>query len=253
MASIKQTLSIYLQPAFLLCVAVLGIGAAAVDKLNVKKVPVPLKKSLDLLDESKLGGYKVISKQKIENEDVVNVLGTRDYIQWVLEDSEASSDSAVRKCSVLITYYSLADQVPHVPEECYTGSGYQVLASKGVTFDVAMGPGGADVKKIKGRYLVFAGTDSRNWWGDTRFLVSYVFNVDGVYADSREKVRLELNKHVLLSHGYFSKVEWKFFNTRSGQTIYPNEAQSLEASRRFLSVLLPVLESDHWPDWPIVD
>jgi len=116
MASIKQTLSTYLQPAFLLCVAVLGNGATAVGRLNVKKVSVPLKKSLRLLDESKLGSYKVISKEKIENEDVVNVLGTRDYIQWVLEDSEASPDSAVRKCSVLITYYGFADQVPHVPK-----------------------------------------------------------------------------------------------------------------------------------------
>jgi len=122
-----------------------------------------------------------------------------------------------------------------------------------VTFDVALGPGGVDVKKIKGRYLVFASTDTRNWLGDTKFLVSYVFNVDGVYADSREKVRLELNKHILSRYGYFSKVEWKFYNTRLGQMIYPNEAESLKASRKLLSVLLPVLESDYWPGWPIVD
>jgi hypothetical protein len=253
MRSMKQTLRVYLQPAFLICAAVLAVGAVAVDELNVKKVRVPLKRSLDLLDESKLGSYKVVAKEKIDNQDVVKVLGTRDYLQWVLEDSDVSADSAVRKCSVLVTYYPLPDQVPHVPEECYTGSGYQVLASKGVTFEVARGPGPGDVSEIRGRHLVFTGTDSKNWWGDAKFSVSYVFNVNGEYADSREGVRWVLNKHILSRHAYFSKVEWKFFNTQLGQTVYPDKEESLKASEKLLAALLPVLEGDHWPGWPVVD
>jgi hypothetical protein len=249
----KQIISEYLQVPLLICVVVLAIGSVAVDGLDVKKVPVPLKKSLDLIDEGKLGDYKIISNEKIENEDIIRVLGTTDYLQLVLEDSEMPEDSPVRRCSVLITYYLLPDQVPHVPEECYTGSGYQVLASKSAVFEVSRGSSLSDADRIKGRYLVFEGTDSGNWWGSTKFSVSYVFHVNGVYADSREKVRLELNKHILSKYAYFSKVEWKFFNTHHGRTLYPDDEESLKASEKLLSSLLPILESDHWPGWPIVD
>jgi len=252
MRSMKQTISMYLQPAFLICAVALAVGAVAVNRLNVKKVRVPLKKSLDLLDEGKLGIYKVIAKEKIDNYDIVRVLGTKDYLRWVLEDPNVPVDSAVRKCSVLITYYPLPDQVPHVPEECYTGGGYQVVASKGVKFKVAVGPDPKEVSEIRGRHLVFTDTDARNWWADSKFSVSYVFNVNGVYADSREKVRLELNKHILSKYAYFSKVEWKFFNTHLGRTVYPDDEESLKASGKLLSALLPVLEEDHWPGWPIL-
>ena len=210
----------------------------------VKKEPLPLKKSLDLLDEKALAPYKVVSKHKITNQEVIESLGTEDYIQWDLEDSEVAVDSPVRKCSLFITYYDLPDRVPHVPEECYTGGGHQRLTSDSVTFE--MNKEGI-VQKIPARYLVFARTSSNYWAMDTKFPVLYLFNVNDTYANSREDARFALNKNIFSKYSYFSKVEWKFFNTSLGKPIYPSKEEAITASQKLLSVILPILEKEHWP------
>jgi len=210
----------------------------------VKKEQLPLKKSLELLDEKALAPYKVISKSKITNQEVIESLGTEDYIQWILEDPEQAVDSAVHKCSLFITYYGLSDRVPHVPEECYTGGGHQRLTSDSVTFEMNQDN---STRKIPARYLVFASTDSNYWGLDTKFSVLYLFNVNEVYANSRDDVRFALNKHIFSKYSYFSKVEWKFFNTRFNKPFYPNKEEAVTASQKLLSVILPILEKEHWP------
>ncbi|HUT31787.1 MAG TPA: hypothetical protein VMX13_18510 [Sedimentisphaerales bacterium] len=245
-------LRVYLQPAFLVCAGVLALAGVGMDRLHVEKVAFRPKKSFDLLDEKRLSPYIVVSKDKIENEEVVRELGTTDYIQWVLEDPQVGADSAVRKCSLFITYYELPDYVPHVPEECYMGVGYQVLASEGVTFQIKGTSGPLEGKRIEGRYVVFSGADSKDWLGDTQYPVLYLFNVNGVYAGNREDARWLLNRYIFSAHVYFCKVEWKFFNTSFGQRIYPNKREALGASEKLLGVVLPILEGEHWPQWPVV-
>ena len=250
MHNMNDIIRSYLQPAFLICVAVLVVAASgmsiAIKSFGVylKKQPMPLKKSLDLLDEKALAPYKVLSKYKIENEEIVKGLGTEDYIQWILEDQDVPAESAVRKCLLFITYYDLPDRVPHVPEECYTGAGHQRLASDNVTFEI--NSDGAE-KKIPARYLVFASTNSNYWGVATKFPVFYLFNVNEVYANSREGTRLALNKNLFSKFSYFSKVEWKFFNTKFGQTMYPSKQEAIKASQKLLSIILPILEKEHWP------
>ena len=239
----QGTMSSYLQRPFLICAGVLLLSAIVMPK-PVKKEPMPLKKSLDLLDENTLAPYKVVSKHKIKNQEVIESLGTKDYIQWILEDSDISADSPVQKCLLFITYYDMPDRVPHVPEECYSGGGNQRLASDSVTIEINKQ---GKVEKIPARYLVFAGTNSNIWGTDKRFPVLYLFNVNEIYANSRDDARFALNKNIFSKHSYFSKVEWKFFNTRFGQTIYPNKEETITASKKLLRAILPVLESDHWP------
>ena len=246
----RDTIKTYMQPAFLICAAALAIAGSgmsiAIKSFGVylKKEPLPLKKTLDLLDEKDLAPYEVVSKEKIKNEEVVKSLGTEDYIQWILEDTDAAADSAVRKCSLFITYYELPDRVPHVPEECYMGSGYQRLASDSVTFKI--NKAGVE-KKIPGRYLIFVGTNSNHWQSGAKFPILYLFNVNEKYANSREDARIALNKNIFGKYSYFSKVEWKFFNSRFGQAIYLSKEDAITASERLLSVILPILEREHWP------
>lgn len=100
----KSVIKLYIQPAFLICVSVLAISSVGMPLLikglggYLKKEPLPLKKSLDFLDENSLGSYKVLSKPKIAYDEVVESLGTEDYIQWILEDTQVPADSSVRKC-----------------------------------------------------------------------------------------------------------------------------------------------------------
>ena len=221
----------YTQPAFLICAGTLVIAGASMSiaiksfGIYLKKEPLPLKKSLDILDKKALAPYKVVSVGKIEHEEVVKALGTEDYIQWHLEDVNVPADSAVRYCLLLITYYGLPNLVPHVPEECYTGGGYQKLYSNSVVFRVNKG---SRQEQLPGKYVVFTGKSSDPWQNDTRIV---------------------LGKNLFRRYSYFSKVEMNFFNMKFGAQTFPSKEQAVSASQKLLGVILPLLEKEYWPDW----
>ncbi len=233
----------YLQPAFVICVVVLALSGVAMSKFDIEQEPWLLKKSLTLLEREDLGPYVIASKQEIENKDVLKNLGTEDYIQWVLEDTEASFDSPTRKVMLFVTYYALADRVPHVPEECYVGAGHQLLASDEMKFTIE-GPGGE--QEVPGRALVFQKTSSDFWSGGEKFSAFYLFSVNGIYAASRESVRFALNRNMFSRHSYFSKVEWSFYAS-SGVKSYLEKEEAKRAGEKLLAVILPILETKYWP------
>lgn len=212
-------------------------------KFYIEQEPWPLKKALAFLDQAGLGVYRVVQKNPIENNDVLTELGTEDYIQWVLEDTEASDDSPVRKVVLFITYYPLADRVPHVPEECYVGAGHQLLASEAITYTV---PHDGAEQNIEGTHLIFQKKAADYWGFDEKFSAFYLFSVNGDYAASRNSARLALNKSMFSKHCYFSKVEWSF-STGSGVGSYLDKDEARKAGEELLAVILPILESDHWP------
>ncbi|MBN2314872.1 MAG: hypothetical protein JXM79_13150 [Sedimentisphaerales bacterium] len=249
MAELKNNLRVYLQPAFVICVWVLattGIGMSVTMKhlgIILQKEPLPLKRSLECLDEADLTPYQVVPpKLKITNSEVLKALGTEDYIQWILEDTEQPATSPVKACLLFITYYPLPDRVPHVPEECWTGGGYQRLGSEEVRLNIHTT--GDEKVDISAKYLVF-GPKKANVW-ENRFRVPdvYFFRVNGHYASSREEARIALNKNLFGKHSYFCKVEL-VFNVGS---VAPSKKELIRASEKLLGVILPVLERDHWPD-----
>ena len=244
----KGNIRVYLQPAFLICVLVLAIAGAGMSvtmkKLGVvfKKEPLLLKKPLEDLDENGLMPYKVVSKQKIEDPDTLKALGTEDYIQWVLEDTEQAADSPVKECLLFVTYYRLPDRVPHVPEECWTGGGYQKLGSEAITLEIN---NGRDfVANVPAKYLVFAPKKSDLWQTGEKIPNLYFFKVNEQYADGRQEARIALNKNLFGRNSYFSKVELVF----NRSPVAPNKEQAIAASEKLLSVVLPILEHEHWPE-----
>lgn len=269
----KNCIKPYTQPAFLICVAVLAIAGAGKEIViewsgaHLKKEALPLKKPLAMLDAGALVPYEVINKHKIANKDVLEQLGTDEYIQWELVDTEADKLSPVRYCSLFITYYTgNLDQVPHVPEECYVGGGSQRVAAESVSLDVkglvevsAKDPGseparesGVD-KRIKARYVVFLGQGSNMWRTNSKYGVLYFFNTNGAYAGSRTEARAIMGKNLFGKYSYFSKVEWKFYGGGPAGKVFPDKAEAIGASEKLLSVVLPVMERNHWPDWARVN
>ena len=69
----RNIIKIYTEPVFLICTVLLALSASgmsiATKKLGIylQKEPLPLKKSLDLLDQNGLSPYRVVSKTKITN------------------------------------------------------------------------------------------------------------------------------------------------------------------------------------------
>jgi len=265
----KSIIKPYTQPAFLICIVVLAIAGTSKEIVvewsgaHLKKLALPLKKPLAILDAGALAPYEVINKHKIANKDVLEQLGTDEYIQWELVDTEADELSRVRYCSLFITYYTgNLDQVPHVPEECYAGGGSQRVGTESVSVDVeglvevpAISPvsepaheSGA-AKRIKARYVVFIGQGSNIWQAQSKYGVLYFFKTNGAYAGSRTEARAIIGRNLFGKYSYFSKVEWKFYGGGPGGKVFPDKAEAIEASEKLLSVVLPVMERDHWPDW----
>ncbi len=240
----KCDLRAFSQPAFVLCVLLLAAAAGTKGLWGpiAKKEPLPLRKSLSHLDDNGVGPYEVASKKEIGNEEILKELGTEDYIQWVFEDPRESPLSPVRRMMLFITYYALPDRVPHVPEECYTGGGYQRLGTDSVVFDV----NAPDMKtEVAGKYLLFGSSAAGKWLTDDSFPVLYFFKVNGEYADDRDSARIALNRNLFGRASYFSKVEIVFNRTSPA----PDKAMATRAASRLLSVVLPVLEKEHWPIW----
>jgi len=245
-----MNIRVYAQPAFLMCALVLAAGGAGMSMtmkrlgIILKKEPLPLRKSLELLDEGSLSPYRIVPpKLRIENKEVLKALGTSDYIQWVLEDSEEPPGSPVKRCLLFITYYRLPDRVPHVPEECWTGGGYRKLRSEGVTFEIDDDIGFE--ANISAKYLVFGPKKTSLWQNRVRIPNLYFFRVNGKYAGSREEARIALNKNLFGESSYFCKVELVF----NKSSAVPGKEAAVRASEKLLAVILPILEREHWPKW----
>lgn len=233
----------YLQPAFVVCVLLLALCGVVMSKFYIELEPWPLKQPLKNLEQADLGPYRIVRKMAINDADVLAQLGTEDYIQWMMEDTEASDNSPVGNVTLFITYYPLADRIPHVPEECYVGAGNQLLASEGIEYTFARDQ---SQQSIDGRHLVFQRTASNNWIVAEKFSAFYLFSVNGEYAGSRNSARLELNKNMFSKHCYFSKVEWNF-SARSGISSYLDKDAAIKAGEKLLAVILPILEKEYWP------
>ncbi len=247
----KKILAQYKNPAFLICVAILLLSAGGMSFIEYQfqilftKEHIPPLKPLEELDESKLWPFEIIAKSKIETEDEVKSLGTQDYIQWTVADTNALAGSPAGKFLLFITYYGKADSVPHVPEECYTGGGYQKdsSASQSIVFDVN-DPNQGINKIVPGQYVVFKRKKAYFWEPDIQFPVLYFFNVNCNYTNTRTGARKGLAGNFLGKHSYFSKVEIVF--NRSSKP--PSKDQAVRACEKLLEKLLPVLEKEHWPD-----
>jgi len=186
-----------------------------------------------------LAPYELLKAIEIKGE-ILDSLGTDQYIQWVLYDhSNPDPADPARYIQLFITYYTGApDQVPHVPEECYIGGGYQI--EKEWYLDVPMPALGPEeevtVKVLEFRRPRFVTHGSK--------IVMYLFHTNGQFCPDRTCTRLKLSSPSD-RHAYFSKLEVTFGTPK----VLPTREQAIAAGKRFLQVILPVMVHDHWPDW----
>jgi len=230
----------FLVCAIVLAAAALGIETVAgIMELHFRKLPVPLRKSLDQFDVAKLSHYKLVRKVSIPSE-VEDALGTKDYLQFILEDTSISDPKQPGKyVNFFVTYYTGdPDQVPHVPEVCYMGSGKEPGNIRNMEIEL---PGiGLDDDRLPVRVVTFR--DTRSMPGG-HIPVIYFFSVNGAFEPDRLSVRLRLSD-LRVKYSYLSKVEIAF-----GGRPQPDTAQVLELTKRLLAEALPVLMEEHWPDW----
>jgi len=245
---IKPLKRLFSQPSFLICTLVLAISAGgwniAAEKLqwHLRKLPIPLRKPLDQLDENKLKPYLVKGKYVIP-EEIVGELGTEIYIQWALEDTTVAKSDPARFISLFITYYTGDNiaRVTHTPDICYMGSGGRMQNAENKYIRVP--DCGLENNQLPIRVLTISmpgtfGREERN--------VLYFFSVHGRYECQAEKLRLILNDP-RDAYSYFCKTEITF------PTDKVDQGKALAAAEKLMKTLLPILADEHWPDWDNLD
>jgi len=231
--------------AFLLTVVVLlaALGVRPWIKgamSSQEKLPVPLKRSLAKLDREALGPYEFTDRAPV-NAAVEESLGTSEYITWGFCDTSVTPlSNPLRYLNLHIAYYTGGrDLVPHTPDQCMRGAGYEPVESANVEIPI-----GSLGQPIPLRVLTFEKSSIMNHETPT---VCYTFRVNGKFACTRTGVRSEINSFGQ-QHGYFCKIEVSFGSPRS-KPRNPTRQESVEAAQRFLNRLLPVLLEDHLPNW----
>lgn len=205
-------------------------------KLYLIKKAAPLQKQLDEMSTSQLQPWVLRERVPIP-EEVIEELGTKLYIQWILENPLAEGPPFARSASLFVTYYTgVQDQVPHVPDECYGQSGAGQTGVNDIEFKRP------DGQKYKVRRLGFAMPRGRGF-----SFVYYVFIVNGDLYCDRNDVRLRCGWPTE-KHLYYSKIEISF---RSQDSEAPPEMD--RTAERLLNQVISVMLKDHLPDVAAMD
>jgi len=236
------------EPAFLVCVFVLAVSAFGFRLWgggDLLKLPLALRKPLEALDPNRLAPYEVVKLPKIGEETIVEALGTKDYIQWQLLDTGLSADDPFYRGNLFVTYYTgNPDKVPHVPDWCYVGSGGIIDQKLEISITVPGCGRESDGDQLTLRILeIKTPHHGIGMTSYARRVVSYVFGVNGDYACTRTEVRMK-QRNRKDRYAYFSKVEVWF---EGGQEL--PVSQHVEAMEKIYRKVLPLLWSEHWPDW----
>ena len=103
----------------------LAVPIANYFNLKQSKEALSLKAPLSALNPMHLVPYQVVERTVLDP-TMQEALGTKDYIQWILEDTRVPQSDPLRFANLFVTYYSGGSNlVPHVPDVCYLGAGYQ--------------------------------------------------------------------------------------------------------------------------------
>jgi hypothetical protein len=235
----------FIDRTFVICGVILFISAMGIQTLvgameiYLRKEAVPLVKPLSEFDARKMWPYKLVSSQKLQPE-IEEELGTKEYLQMTFEDTRIKDDRIAGKyINFFVTYYTgSTDQVPHVPDVCYVGGGFDSQGTRNTTIKVKNL--GLKNDELPVRELLFQ---------NTRAMVPviqpviYFFGVNGTFVNDRTDVRLSLASP-RLRYAYFSKVEVAFLGGSQ-----PDKDQALEITGRFFSKAIPILMKDHWQNW----
>ncbi|MCP4245538.1 MAG: exosortase-associated EpsI family protein [bacterium] len=247
-ANPRGVLAALRHPPFLVCVvvlvaAVIGAGPVA-EQLSIvlRKQAVPLRQPLNKLDKALLGRYHFMRAYALD-QAVVDALGTDVYIDWEFKDKNAQAKSPLRRVRLFVTYYTgQPDQVPHTPDQCYLGAGYEIVEKGSRTLDLH----GADAEplRVPVRAVTFQKSGVRH---HDRPTVVYTFHCNGRFVNGRTDVR-RLLANPWDRGAYFCKIEVKF-GRHEHTSVTANREETIEAAARFLDRVLPVLLGNHLPDW----
>jgi hypothetical protein len=206
--------------------------------LVMSPFPLAPKTQLNQLKRERLAPYKLLKPISI-GPLLLNQLGSKEYVQWFMQEPDQPEGRSGRPISLFVTYCTgLPGQLPLTPETEYQGSGYEVVAqtpdevtvtSRGQQIVVPL-----QIVEFKAKSPLI---QNPHIW-------VYTFHANGKFRKDRTAVRLAIG-NLTDRFAYFSNLE---VSMDLDLQQFPKD-QAVAAVKRFLQVAIPVLLEDHWPDW----
>ncbi len=227
-----------------LSVAAFGVSPIVFKMASEEKKPVPLTHPLSDFTKTALGEYKFLHSNQMEAA-IEDALGTSDYIDWLFEDTSIKDTRhPLRNPRLFVTYYTGGrDLVPHTPDQCYLGAGYEPIKTENLNVDIR-----SINQEIPIRAITFQKSAIFSKETPT---VLYTFHCNGVFVCTRNDVRLRISSP-MEDHAYFCKIEVTFGTANSSPRNASRE-DTVKAASKFLNSILPKLLYDHLPDWEKVN
>ena len=221
------------------------------------KKPVPLRHQLYELPKE-IGTWKLAHTYPPLPDDVVETLGTDNYISMVYEDLDYPENKPGRLVRLHVAYYTgMIDTVPHVPDRCFMGAGLQLIDADLVPIQLDLPEARTDpasdnlltpsvldppeqVRLPEDAFSVrqLAFDDPRN--DRPQMNVLYFFVANGNYMASAEDVRIE---------GFNIRDEYSFYCKVEVQPVGVEDPElARERTRDMLSAVLPEIMTC-LPDW----
>ena len=233
----------FLSPPFAAAVLLLGSAALLAGpvggwmRLQQDKLPLPLKKPLSTLDESSIVPYRILQRSQLDPL-VEEALGTKDYLNWQLEDASVPPTDPLRRATLFVTYDTGGrNLVPHTPDECFLGAGYQPSRPHETT-ELSIPSLIGRFSRVPARVCTFGRTAV---FHREQVTVLYTFGCNGRFASSRTECAC---CSTIQGTPMRTSARWRCtFPARRGSKA------SRERRGCWTRCCRPLLR-DHWPEFP---
>lgn len=249
----------YRRPGFIAAVVVLLVALVGLQALIRQlglvliKKPIPLQRNLEELATT-FGPYEVVKKHGKLPKAQEEVLGTTDYISWILHDTRLEENEPGALIRLHIPYYTgQIDSVPHVPDRCFVAGGAlpnlkQVMTARLDARHIRANGADADALTEEGQWVNLPDTNvpmtivrfASDANPELNYAVAYFFVANHDYVATPEGVRIKAF-NPFDTHAYWAKVE-----------VMPYGVSDPEQTRRivgeFLAYALPEIMLC-LPDW----
>jgi hypothetical protein len=206
--------------------------------LTFDKPPMPLRKPLAQMKRQLGAGPRYVADRPDDTmeEDILQVLGTRDYLLREYTDTTKGSSQPGAALKLNVNYYPTGSATPHVPEICWAGSGLEEAKdARFIVHDVQRADG---TTQDIGMHLIsfnVGETSLGESSGPTRYRnVAYLFEVNGDCVVTPREVISEFWR-ASNPHAYHSKIE-----VTIEEPCTQEEAE--KAISDFIKVALPAVE-----------
>ncbi len=238
----------------LICAAVGLQASASALGAYFRKEALPTKKPLNFFDAARLDSRFALAPDQPQPlpHDLVENLGTENYIQLALIDRGLNPTDPTYMAQVFISYYTgKPDMVPHNPKECMRAGGWLLKGESLISAEVDAGV--SKRVSIPVSVLQFEPPQSSKMMfslapANAQHTVMYFFHTNGGYVTTRNEVRWKV-ANLADRYAYYSKIEISF-SDKNGRPA--NREQAVAAVTPLLQAIMPVLWQDHYQDWDAI-